>query len=70
MNALEHIVFVLCRAVEADEIGKAELLRILQELLGGAIETEAEGDNEKFQRLNVKMHKRFRHVIHPPVEGQ
>jgi hypothetical protein len=66
MNALEHIAFVLAHAVEADEVSKAEMLRILRELHDAAYEP---GDTEAMHKLNDKLALRFQHVIHPDGVG-
>lgn len=62
MNTLEHIAFMLSHAVDADEIGKAEMRRILNNLHDAAAEVP---DTKPLQKLNEKISKRFRHVIHP-----
>jgi len=70
MNAIEHVGFVLSNAVEKDEVSKAEMLRILRELITAAY-TEGEG-SPAMKRLSKKLGKRFEHVIHPDgiTEGE
>lgn len=65
MNALEHIAFVLSSAVEADEVSKAEMLRILSEVNTASYETGEAGDTEALQKLSAKLGRRYKHLIHP-----
>jgi hypothetical protein len=77
MNAYEHIFFVLDTAVEKDEIGKAELRRYLQRLLGILGQLEGDGRNavevnKAADKLSAEIGRRFEEMMHPSgnVEGE
>jgi hypothetical protein len=66
MGPLEHITFVLHVAVEKDEIGKAELMRILGMLSHVMSTYDIDRDTiPELNRLSDILAKRFEHVIHP-----
>jgi hypothetical protein len=65
MTRLEAIVYTLSVAVEKDEIGKAELIRVLRELVGFVADREPEGDtSDALTAFQKDFDQRFGHIMH------
>ena len=66
MHCLEHILFVTSLAVEKDEIGKAELSRVLGGLLRASLGYVPQGEEPKEAvELSEQLGRRFEYLIHP-----
>ena len=58
MGPIEHILSVLCLAIERDEISKGELRRTLG-LLGTLVDELPGNDSEELRAMSVDLGERF-----------
>ena len=67
MHSLEHSLFVLSIAVDKDEIGKAELVRILASLAGASHASyhPIPGQPDEIEKISTMLGNRFEYLIHP-----
>ena len=68
MHCLEHILLVTLVAVEKDEIGKAELVRVLRTLASASHDYVPDGRDElaEIVQMNEEWLRRFGHLMHAP----
>jgi hypothetical protein len=66
MHCLEHILFVTSMAFERDEIGMAELSRVLGTLLSVSVSYVPEGEEPQAAvELNEQLGRRFEYLLYP-----
>jgi hypothetical protein len=67
MHSLEYSLFVLSIAVEKDEIGKAELARILGSLAGAShfSYVPAPGQPDEIEEISRMLGDRFESLLYP-----
>jgi hypothetical protein len=67
MHSLEHSLFVLSIAVEKDEIGKAELARILGSLAGASHFSyqPTPGRPDEIEKISLMLGARFESLLYP-----
>jgi hypothetical protein len=72
MHSLEHSLFVLSKAVDNDEIGKAELVRILGSLAGASHFSymPTPGQPDEIEKISTMLGNRFEYLIHPGGIGE
>ncbi len=66
MHCLEHVLFVVTEAVADDEIGKAELVRVLKTMLGASGSYSPDGEEPAdLIKANAEWSRRVEHLMYP-----
>ena len=66
MHCLEHVLFVVTKAVAEDEICKAELVRVLKTMLGASGSYSPDGEEPAdLIKANAEWSRRVGHLMYP-----